>query len=199
MAIKNIVLDIGDVICEWNPDKFLASIFDSETDQKQAHRDTIGQPDWLDLDRGTIELDVAIKNAQHRSPLAPEKIEQLYHTTPHALAPLEETVAAIHAAHKAGIPLYVLSNMHKHSWDYLSTTFDFWACFTGVVISSDIGLIKPEAEIYRHVLQTHSLVAEETVFIDDMHVNIAAAKEAGMHGVVLTDRAQGGRVIRGYF
>lgn len=196
MNIKNIVLDIGDVICEWNPSKLLAGIFDTEAEQQQALRDTIQQPDWVGLDRGTVNVADAIRNAQHRSSLDPNKIAEIYHATPRSLVPLKSTVEAIHEAHAAGVPLYVLSNMHVVSWDYLSLTFDFWECFNGLVISSHINLVKPEREIYQHLLEANNLVAGETVFVDDMPANIEAARAAGLQGVVLADRSRGGEVIR---
>ena len=45
-----------------------------------------------------------------------------------------------------GYSLYVLSNMHKHSFEYLSKTYDIWRYFSGIVISSHIKSIKPEPE-----------------------------------------------------
>lgn len=196
MKIKNIVLDIGDVICEWNPDKLLTGIFENIDDRLQAHEDTIKHPDWLALDRGTISLDSAINNAQQRSSLNPEKIARVYLDTPASLEALTDSVAAIHEASAAGVPLYVLSNMQQHSWEHLSNEFDFWSCFQGLVISYQIKLVKPEPAIYEHLLAAHQLKASETIFIDDMPVNIEAAKQVGLQGRVLTDRAKGGELIR---
>ena len=196
MKIKNIVLDIGDVICEWNPEKLLTGIFESAEDRVRAHQDTIKHPDWLALDKGTISLDSAIENAQIRSSLNPDKIALVYLNTPASLTALTDSVAAIREASAAGIPLYVLSNMQQHSWEHLSTEFDFWSCFQGLVISYQVKLVKPEPAIYEHLLATHQLKAAETIFIDDMAVNIEAAKQAGLQGTVLADRLRGGELIR---
>lgn len=196
MPVSAIVLDIGNVICEWNPQKLVASAFDDASQHEQALQDTVGHPDWLSLDRGTMELDVAINNARERSSLDPLCIGQLYHNTPVSLTPLPETVEGIRQAHEAGMPLYVLSNMQKHCWEHMSEQFDFWDCFTKVVVSCDVKLIKPDAAIYEYVIRECGLEPSSTVFVDDMAVNIEAAIACGWQGVQMTDTRMGGEVIR---
>ena len=48
-------------------------------------------------------------------------------------------------------------------------------------------LLKPEKEIYEEILNKYSLKPEETVFIDDMKVNIDAAEKLGIKGIHLPD------------
>ena len=45
-------------------------------------------------------------------------------------------------------------------------------------------MIKPDAGIYRHLLQTYDLIPEECLFIDDRAENVEGAKKEGMAGVV---------------
>ena len=51
--------------------------------------------------------------------------------------------------------------------------------------SSDIGMRKPDLEIFRHVLQSHGLEPEETLFIDDVQSNVDAARQVGIQAVLL--------------
>ena len=62
---------------------------------------------------------------------------------------------------------------------------DFNALFEKAYFSFDLGLRKPDPEIYLHVLKTHSLKAEETLFIDDSKTNTDAAAALGMQVVEL--------------
>jgi len=56
--------------------------------------------------------------------------------------------------------------------------------FDGVYYSHLIRLRKPDREIYEYVLADAELVPEETVFFDDMEVNVAAARELGIQGIL---------------
>ena len=44
-----------------------------------------------------------------------------------------------------------------------------------------MGMRKPDAEIYTHVLQQHNLIAKETLFVDDKKENTDSASTLGMH------------------
>jgi len=55
------------------------------------------------------------------------------------------------------------------------------------VISADVNLIKPEAEIYDHLLNKFNLKAEETLFIDDSKANIEAALKKGIRVIHFKD------------
>lgn len=58
---------------------------------------------------------------------------------------------------------------------------DFYHCFEHVYFSFEVGMRKPNIEIYEHVLNNHSLEANKTLFVDDKLENTEAAKSIGMH------------------
>jgi len=62
--------------------------------------------------------------------------------------------------------------------------------FEVVVDSAFVGTRKPEPEIYAITLERLSLPATACAFVDDLEVNVEAAREAGMHGIVFRDTAQ---------
>jgi HAD superfamily hydrolase (TIGR01509 family) len=53
--------------------------------------------------------------------------------------------------------------------------------FEGEIISCEVGLIKPEREIYNLLLDRYNLVPEQTMFIDDRKPNVDAAAEVGIN------------------
>lgn len=61
---------------------------------------------------------------------------------------------------------------------------DFPGLFDAVVISGDIGMRKPEPEIFYHAAAAVGLAPHECVFIDDVEANIAAATACGMTGIL---------------
>jgi len=197
MAIENIILDIGNVICRWDADGLMRGVFSDDHEVAKAHAATVGHADWLDLDRGTISLSDAVANAQNRTDLDPQKIAEIYHNTAPSLVPIDATVLAIRRLHQQGVPLYVLSNMHKHCWQYLSERYDFWSCFKGIAVSCEINLIKPDPAIYEHILRHFDLDPNATAFVDDMEENITAANNAGIQGIVLRSPNDGAQVVEG--
>ena len=58
------------------------------------------------------------------------------------------------------------------------------AVFDGTLISADVGLVKPQPEIYRLLCETFSLDPDECVFIDDAINNAEGAYLCGMHPIV---------------
>jgi putative hydrolase of the HAD superfamily len=62
----------------------------------------------------------------------------------------------------------------------------FWELFEGCVVSAEIGLLKPNPEIFRHLLRTYDLTAAETVFLDDVQVNIDGARSIGIEAKLFT-------------
>lgn len=59
--------------------------------------------------------------------------------------------------------------------------------FDTVVISAEVGAVKPSARIYEVALDQAKVGAGEAVFVDDMPVNIEACEKVGMKGVLFKD------------
>jgi putative hydrolase of the HAD superfamily len=62
--------------------------------------------------------------------------------------------------------------------------------FEVVVDSAFVGMRKPEPEIYALTLERLGLPADVCAFVDDLAINVEAARDAGMHGIVYTGTAQ---------
>lgn len=62
--------------------------------------------------------------------------------------------------------------------------------FETVVDSAFVGMRKPDPAIYALTLERLGLPAEACVFVDDIDVNVTAAREVGMHAVQFVDTEQ---------
>jgi len=186
----DIVFDIGNVILEWNPQKLVDSLFSCKTESKEAIENIIAHEDWQMLDKGTLSLEEAISRANDRCSIRVSKIRKLFEETPKSLIPIQETVDVIMELSEKGYSLYVLSNMHKYSFEYLSVTYDIWRHFSGIVISSHIKSIKPEPEIFEYLVGTYNLIPRNTVFLDDLKCNIEAAKKIGLNTIHVKNASQ---------
>ncbi|HUJ11130.1 MAG TPA: HAD family phosphatase [Verrucomicrobiae bacterium] len=74
----------------------------------------------------------------------------------------------------------VLSNTNAIHMDYILERFPFLNDFDGLVLSFDVGLLKPDPGIYKYALEKYRLTPGRTVFIDDMAVNVEAARGIGL-------------------
>lgn len=62
--------------------------------------------------------------------------------------------------------------------------------FERVFVSSQLGMLKPDREIYEFVARELGVQPEDCVMVDDLPINIDGAKSAGMHGVIFDSAAQ---------
>jgi putative hydrolase of the HAD superfamily len=96
-----------------------------------------------------------------------------------SFAPVEQMYDALRVARGRDLSTGLLSN----SWgnDYPR---ELWAeLFDAVVISSEVGLRKPDERIFLHAAAALDLDPSECVFVDDIEHNIHAAQAVGMVGV----------------
>jgi glucose-1-phosphatase len=60
--------------------------------------------------------------------------------------------------------------------------------FDKVYYSHELGMRKPDTEIFAHVIQTNNLKPQETLFIDDLENNISSARAVGLRTIHLTNQ-----------
>ena len=99
------------------------------------------------------------------------------------LRPDEEMIAAVRAARAGGVPTGLISN----SWGlgiYDRAPIDL---FDATVISGEVGLHKPQPEIYRLACERLAVEPEAAVFVDDLRENCAGAEQVGMTAVLHRD------------
>jgi HAD superfamily hydrolase (TIGR01509 family) len=187
--VKNVVFDLGGVLLEWNPAKILADFYPDPERRRLLKESLFGHADWLALDRGTLNEAQVLERAEQRTGRPAAELAALHAAMRESLHAKPDTVALLDRLHARGIPLYCLSNMSAAVYSHLRLRHDFWDRFRGIVISGEIQLLKPEPEIFTHLLERFGLEARETVFIDDIPANVEGARGVGMHAIQFTDAA----------
>jgi glucose-1-phosphatase len=85
------------------------------------------------------------------------------------------------------LPLYVFSNTNGAHADHFSHAYaDVLGHFREIFLSSSIGLRKPDAEAYDHVVKAIGVPAGRIVFFDDLAENIEGARARGLTAVHVT-------------
>ena len=101
-----------------------------------------------------------------------------------------ETVKLVRALRQRGLDLYCLSNMPSPIYQHLRRRHTFWDVFRGVVISGEIQMMKPEPQIFTHLLERFGLRAQESVLVDDLQANVDGAQGVGLHAIRFQNATQ---------
>jgi FMN phosphatase YigB (HAD superfamily) len=85
------------------------------------------------------------------------------------------------------LPLYAFSNTNRSHVEYFSKEYaGVLSHFREIFLSCSIGLRKPDAEAYDHVVKAVGVQAERIVFFDDLAENVEAARRRGLTAVHVT-------------
>ena len=82
-----------------------------------------------------------------------------------------------------GYPIVLLSNESLELEDHLHQ-LDIYDLFDNVLISAQMGVMKPDITAYRVALQSLAVAANEAIFVDDSLTNIRGAQMLGIHGIL---------------
>lgn len=80
-------------------------------------------------------------------------------------------------------PLYMLNNEYKEFMRFLQKKYNYFKYFKGRVTSYQAHCRKPDARIYKLLLEKYNLKPHESVFIDDKKENVRVARKIGMHAI----------------
>lgn len=185
-----VVFDLGGVLIDWNPRYLYRTLFDGDDAAMEHFLTHVCSPAWnqrQDAGRsfadGCAEL---VREFPDARPLIEAWRERFDETMAGPIAGTVEILAELRAR---GVPLYALSNWSAETFPIARARFDFLAWFDGIVVSGELGVAKPDARIFAHLLETYGLRAAATVFVDDAPANATAAAAMGLHAILFTDPA----------
>jgi putative hydrolase of the HAD superfamily len=143
---------------------------------------------WQQAQRGEISVDVYWGAVAAELGIPPETARVELARDFYAGDELTESVVStIHTLRDEGYTVALLSNDCAPMLRPRLEALGIAHLFEPIVISSEIGVMKPYRGAYRAVLDALDRPAGETIFIDDMPANIEGANALGIHGVYYTD------------
>lgn len=191
--IRNVVFDVGNVMVRWSPADIVHRCFDlaPDTDANTWRADAIFRSAiWRRLNLGELSTAEAERAYQAEFGLTKEETAKLFfHVMDHQHV-IEGTVAIAKRLKQSGTRVLGLTDNVHEIVAYHKARNSFWELFEGAVVSAEIGLMKPDPAIFRHLLETFSLAAGETVFFDDYDVNIDGARSVGIEARLFTTPEQ---------
>ena len=96
------------------------------------------------------------------------------------LGPAEPMIFAVRRAREGGVRTGLVSN----SWVMDHYTDEVRGLFDAVVISGEVGLHKPQPEIYRLAAERVGAAPSDCVFVDDLRENCEGAERIGMTAIL---------------
>jgi len=187
MRPTTVVFDLGGVLVDWDPRYLYRQLFD-DPDEMESFLAEVTTAEWnaqQDAGRPWAEA-VELVVAEH--PQRRELIEAFHRRWPEMLAgEIPGTVDVLAELRAEGVRLVALSNWSAETFPVARERFDFLAWFEGIVISGDVGVNKPDRQIFEHLMEHFGIEPAEALFIDDSSANVEAAKALGLSAIQFTD------------
>lgn len=181
--IKAVVFDFGGVVFDWSADYLYRELIPDEAERRWFLAN-VCTPAWNLQQDGGRTIAEAEAELIGRHPEHAELIRAFYGQWPKTLrGTLDDGVALVEELHAAGVPLYGLTNWSAETFPYVEERYAFLKRFRHIVVSGRVKMIKPEARIYRHLLEHVGEAAEACVFIDDAPHNAEGARAVGMQAI----------------
>ena len=188
--IKNIIFDIGDVLCDYRWRDFLRDKgIDGDLLERVA-KATTKSAFWPELDRGVLSDEELLDGLVKNDPEIEKEIRLGFSNFRNICVMRDYAIPWVKELKARGYNVYYLSNYTRKNLIDGPDSVEFTKYMDGGVYSCYAHAVKPERKIYECLLEKYSLKAEECLFIDDSPKNIDAARELGFNVILFESRGQ---------
>lgn len=178
--IKAVVFDIGNVLIEWQPERFYDAVIGNKKRKKMFDSvDLHGMNDVVDSG-GPFKETIyawAEKYPEFRAEIRMWHDHWIEMATP----TIDLSWISLRALQAKDIPVFALSNFGIDSFAYAETKYPDLGLFDQRYISGHMGVIKPVERIYQMLEDGCGLAPDTLLFTDDRAENITAAHDRGWH------------------
>lgn len=184
----SIIFDFGGVICDIDPNRTIqafSTLYGKQKFEKVLHSGFLwefekGKINAIELQEGveemtSVNIDADVFKRAWNSTIVNYKSKRI------------ERIQLLKHTHQ----LFLLSNTNEYHYAYFSNklikeySVSLNELFTKIYISNEMGLLKPDLDIYRQVLIEQQLNPEKTLFIEDTKDNADAAEKLGIQTLVI--------------
>lgn len=183
MPVNAVIFDIGNVLLEWNPERFYDHAIGPERRQALfAEVDLHEMNERVDLG-ADFRATVFAKAKDH--PEWADEIRLWHDRWLDMAAPdIPHSVRLLRALRAKGVPVFALTNFGVGSFEIACDAYPFLNEFDRRYVSGLMQIQKPDPRIYAAVESDCGLAPETLLFADDRADNIAAAQARGWQGHV---------------
>jgi len=189
--ITSVIFDVGNVLYGWDPSSFLVNQIADDEERLRFIEDAdfFGWHEGLD---GGRPFDEAAAELSEKFPAYAALIRAWGDRFGETITdPVEGVHAIVEELDARGIALFGITNFSADFWrPFVERERAFFRRFRDVVVSGEVGLLKPDPAIYYLALHRFCLQPAEALFVDDRRINVEAAEAVGMPGHLFTDAAE---------
>jgi epoxide hydrolase-like predicted phosphatase len=185
-----LVLDIGGVVYRsWPDDEFHARWAEPCGRDAQALAEGLWRgEEWRSAMLGQIAEDACYAAAARRLGVDADLVRRMV-ADAFMSSPDERLAAYVRRLKDAGVIVAALTN-NTATAEVLGGRLELSRLFDIIVSSADVGLTKPDAEIFRLAERRLGASAADLVLVDDVEVNVTTARDLGWQAVWFRDTEQ---------
>ncbi len=174
--IKAVIFDFFGVLCS---DEYWQQVKQGRQTDAKYH----GYADEVNL--GQIPWQTFVQKIAKATGKSVTEVNHMYETEK-----IDPRVAGlIHELHKT-YKTALITNAHHDFIDNILASNNLSQLFDETLVSSRLGVIKPDPRIFEHALKRLQVEPTEAVFIDDLERHISAARELGMQTILFENFEQ---------
>jgi glucose-1-phosphatase len=183
MEIRAVIFDLGGVLlrtADFSPREKLAD----QLGMSRAELEELifGGDSGGAVQKGEISLEEYWRNVQERLNYSPDEFKALIEAF-FAEDGLDHELVDYIRKLRQGYKTALLSNATSDLRKQVAEKWCIEDAFDIMVISGEVGMIKPETGIFKLTLELLGVEAQEAVFVDDMLRNVDGARKAGLNAI----------------
>lgn len=178
--IEAVILDIGNVLIDWNPERFYDAVLGADARARLFAEVELHAMNAA-VDRGA-DLDAEVEALAARHPGWAAAVRMWRDRWLEMASPeIADSVRLMRGLRARGVPVIALSNFGVTPFEIARVAYPFLDDFDARFISGHLGVMKPEPAIYARLEADTGLPPDRLLFADDRADNIAAADARGWH------------------
>lgn len=185
--MRNIVFDLGGVLIDFRPQIFLQKLGYNPKEVEIFTKIVFCGEEWNQYNQSNLNSIETKNELMKNYPEYSNDINNIFNKMDYnyILFENENTSNYLKELKFKGYNIYILSDLSQESYEF-NQKFDFFQYVDGGVYSFEINSTKPNENNYKVLLDKYSLTPKETIFIDDRLINVEAANEFGIKGILFT-------------
>ena len=187
----DIILDMGNVLLEWNKDKILRGVVKTEKDYMILDKAIFQSGLWERLDLGTLTREnLVLKVVSMIGSIYQEKVQEVVWNWPSYIEIYTEVFPLLVRLKEKGHRIFVLPNTSPVFYELLEEQLSpLNEILDGFVLSCDIKAIKPDPKMFEEILHKYQLDPANCVFLDDIADNTKMAESLGIKAYQVKQRS----------
>lgn len=178
----DIILDMGNVLLEWNKDKILKAVAKTQKDYLILDKSIFQSGLWERLDLGALTREELVDRVLSLlGDIYEKKVEEVIWNWPAYIDIYTEVFPLLARLKEKGHRIFVLSNTSPVFYELLKDQLvPLEKILDGFVLSCDIKAIKPDPKMFEEILRKYQLDPANCVFLDDIADNTKIAESLGI-------------------